>query len=279
MLIDTHTHVNFNAFKNDGPDIIDHALQEDIWMINVGSQLTTSKRAVNIASDYKQGVYAAIGLHPIHLHEMQVDEFETPFKTRKEEFNRLAYEELAQNPKVVAIGETGLDYYHLPKNIEPEVVKQHQEDVFRAQLALAQELNRPVTIHSRGTEDDPNGVYQDIISILSDFSGLKGVIHCFSGDLKTAQAFIKQGYYLSFTGIITFKNARELQALVKEIPLEKILVETDAPYLAPEPHRGKRNEPAYVKFIAEKIAELKGVSFEEVAEVTTKNAKKLLGIG
>lgn len=278
MLIDTHTHVNFNAFKENGQDTIDRALSNKIWMINIGSQLTTSKRAVNIAADYQEGVYAAVGLHPIHLHEMQVDEFETPFKTKKEEFDRLAYEALAQNPKVVAIGETGLDYYHMPKNIEPKVVKQHQEDVFRAQLVLAQELNKPVTIHSRGTEDDPNGVYQDIISILSDFYGLKGVIHCFSGDLKTAQAFIKLGYYLSFTGIITFKNAKELQALVKEIPLEKILVETDAPYLAPEPQRGKRNEPAFVKYIAEKIAELKGISFDKVAEVTTENAKKLFGI-
>lgn len=275
MLVDTHTHVNFNAFREDGSDVIDRSLRESIWMINVGSQLTTSKRAVNIAADYKEGVYAAIGLHPIHLHEIKVDESEIVFKSRKEEFNPEEYRALASNPKTIAIGETGLDYYHLPEGKDPEEVKKKQEEVFKQQIALAIELDKPITIHSRGTEDDPNGVYQDIMAILKQFPKAKGVIHCYSGDLKTAQQFIEMEYLISFTGIITFKNAKEIQSVAKELPLDKILVETDAPYLAPDPYRGKRNEPAYVKYVAQKIAELKGISLEEVAEVTTENAKHL----
>ncbi|PIY96962.1 MAG: hydrolase TatD [Candidatus Kerfeldbacteria bacterium CG_4_10_14_0_8_um_filter_42_10] len=278
MLIDTHTHVNFNGFKEDGPDVIDRALRAGVWLINVSSQITTSKRAVNIAVDYKEGVYAAVGLHPIHLHEVSVDESEIAFQSRREEFNLPEYRELGLNPKTVAIGETGLDYFHIPKDDDFDLVKKRQEAVFKQQIALAVELKKPLTIHSRGTEADPMGVYQDIMAILKQFPDAKGVIHCYSGDLKTAQQFIEMGFLISFTGIVTFKNAKEIQKVAKELPLDKILLETDAPYLAPEPYRGKRNEPAYVKYIAIKIAELKGISFEEVAKVTTENARKLFKI-
>lgn len=278
MLIDTHTHLNFNAFKEDGPDAIDRALQENIWMINIGSQLTSSQRAVKIASDYKKGVYAAVGLHPIHLYEIEVDEFEAPFKTRQEEFNKAIYKELAQNPKVVAIGETGLDYFRMPEGSNPEKIKKQQKDVFCEQLTLAKELAKPVTIHCRGSKDDPLDAYLDIVSILSEFSEIKGVIHCFSGSWEIAKKFLDLGFYISFTGIVTFQNAKDIQSLVQKIPLEKILLETDAPYLAPEPMRGKRNEPAFVKYVAEKIAELKKINFEEVAEVTTKSAKEFFKI-
>ncbi|PIS42845.1 MAG: hydrolase TatD [Candidatus Kerfeldbacteria bacterium CG08_land_8_20_14_0_20_40_16] len=278
MLIDTHTHVNFNAFKEDGPDVIDRSLREKIWLINVGSQTTTSKRAVNIAVDFKEGIYAAVGLHPIHLHEIKVDESEVAFQSRKEEFNPQEYRELALNSKTVAIGETGLDYFHIPKDEDFDLVKKKQEDIFKQQIALAVELGKPLTIHSRGTEADPNEVYQDIMAILKQFPEAKGVIHCYSGNLETAKQFIEIGFLISFTGIVTFKNAKETQLVAKELPLDKILVETDAPYLAPEPYRGKRNEPAYVKYIALKIAELKGISFKEVAKVTTENARKLFNI-
>ncbi|MBU0612849.1 TatD family hydrolase [Patescibacteria group bacterium] len=278
MLIDTHTHVNFNSFKEDGRDVIDRALTNDIWLINVGSQYKTSLRAVNIANNYNQGVYAIVGLHPIHLFNMHVDESEMEFNTREEEFDKQTYTDLASNPKVVGIGETGLDYFHVPEGEDQKSVKQKQEEVFRAQLSLAMELDKAVTIHSRGTKDDPLGVYQDIMRIMKEYPGVRAVVHCYTGDVETAKQFIDLGLNISITGIVTFKNAKEVQEVAKEIPLEHILVETDAPYLAPDPHRGKRNEPSYVKFVAEKIAELKGISFEEVAETTTQNAKKLFKI-
>lgn len=278
MLIDTHTHVNFNSFKDDERDVIDRALTKDIWIINVGSQYKTSLRAVNIANNYNQGVYAIVGLHPIHLFDMHVDESEMEFKTRKEEFDKQTYIDLASNPKVVGIGETGLDYFHVPEGENPESVKQKQEEVFRAQLSLAMELDKAVTIHSRGTKEDPLGVYQDIMNIVKDYPGIRAVVHCYTGDVKTAKQFIDLGLNISITGIVTFKNAKEVQEIAKEIPLENILVETDAPYLAPDPYRGKRNEPSYVEFVARKIAEIKGISFDEVADTTTQAAKKLYKI-
>jgi TatD DNase family protein len=278
MLIDTHTHVNFNSFKDDGRDVIDRALTNNVWVINVGSQYRTSLRAVNIADSYNKGVYAIVGLHPIHLFDMHVDESEMEFKTRKEEFDKQTYIDLASNPKVVGIGETGLDYFHVPEGENPESVKEKQEEVFRAQLSLAMELDKAVTIHSRGTKDDPLGVYQDIMDIIKDYSGIRAVVHCYTGDVETAKQFVELGLNISITGIVTFKNAKEVQEVAKAIPLENILVETDAPYLAPDPHRGKRNEPSYVKFVAEKIAELKGISFDEVADITTQAAKKMYKI-
>ncbi|MFA6272845.1 MAG: TatD family hydrolase [Patescibacteria group bacterium] len=278
MLIDTHTHVNFNLFKDDGPDVIDRALTNNIWVINVGSQYKTSQRAVNIAKDYTEGVYAIVGLHPIHLFKMHVDESEIDFSTREEEYDKSAYLELTKDPKVVGVGEVGLDYYHMPEGETIETVKQKQEEVFRKQIALAIELDKAVTIHSRGTKDDPSGVYQDVMNIVKDYPEIRAVVHCYTGDLGTAKQIVGMGLKISITGIVTFKNAKELHTVVKEIPLENLMVETDAPYLAPDPYRGKRNEPSYVKFVAEKIAELKGVTFDEVAEVTTANAKQLFKI-
>ncbi|MFA6392329.1 MAG: TatD family hydrolase [Patescibacteria group bacterium] len=275
MLIDTHTHVNFNLFKDDGPDVIDRALTNNIWVINVGSQYKTSLRAVNIAKDYTEGVYAIVGLHPIHLFKMHVDEDEIDFSSRQEEYDKEAYLELARDPKVVGIGEVGMDYYHMPDGENIETVKKKQEEVFREQISLAVDLDKAVTIHCRGTKEDPSGVYQDVMNIVKDYPKIRAVVHCYTGDLKTAKQIINMGLNLSITGIVTFKNAKELHAVVKEIPLENMMVETDAPYLAPDPYRGKRNEPSYVRYVAEKIAELKGISFEEVADVTTANAKKL----
>lgn len=278
MLIDTHTHVNFNLFKDDGREVIDRALSDNIWLINVGSQYKTSQRAVNIAHDYTEGVYAIVGLHPIHLFKMHVDEDEIDFSSRAEEYDKQAYFELAKDPKVVGIGEIGMDYFHLPEGVTIEAVKKKQEQVFREQISTAMELDKAVTIHSRGTKDDPSGVYQDIMNIVKDYPGIRAVVHCYTGDLETAKQIVNAGLFISITGIVTFKNAREIQTVFKEIPLENIMVETDAPYLAPEPFRGKRNEPLYVKYVAEKIAELKGKTFDEVAEVTTANAKRLFRI-
>jgi TatD DNase family protein len=273
MLIDTHAHLNFAAFKDDFTETIKRSIDSDTWMINVGSQLSTSQEAVEIASQYEKGVYAAIGLHPIHL-ETQVrkeiidekEEFE--FTSREEKFNPENYRKMAGNQKVVAIGETGLDYFHDKNN------KEKQKEVFRQQIKLAVELDLPIIVHCR----EANG---DVIEILKEAKKiykekLRGVVHCFSGDLSEAKEYIALDFLLGFNGIITF--TRDYDKVLLEIGLEHAVVETDCPYLTPPPHRGKRNEPAYVKHVAEKIANLKGISVKEVAQKTTENAKKLFNL-
>ena len=276
MLIDTHAHVNFNAYKDDADEVIRRSLDgstgsPQVWMINVGSQYDTSKRAVEIAEKYKEGVYAAVALHPIHLGPPKfVDEEEVKFKTREEKFDKEKYKELAASPKVVAIGETGLDYYHT----EDEKIKELQKEVFIQHLDLARELNKPVIFHCRKA-------YEDLLKILIfnfQFSIFKpkGVLHCFMGKLSQAEEFLKMGFYLGFNGLITY--CRDYDKVIKNTPLERILIETDCPYLTPIPHRGERNEPLYVKYVAEKIAEIKQVSFEKISEQTTENARELFKI-
>ncbi len=290
MLIDTHAHVNFVAYKDDGDEVTKRALKENIWMINVGSEYDTSRRAVKYAKKHSQGVYAAIGLHPIHLKEQkinaQIDEYEAvEFKTGAERFDYERYKALVlsastsavssvpngsgqANEKVVAIGEIGLDYY---RNAENKLL---QKEALLEQMSLADELNKPIIFHCREA-------HNDLLATLKqwDMVGnkkLRGVIHSFSGRWSQAEQYLAMGFYLGFNGIITF--ARDYDKVIKQMPLEKLLLETDCPYLTPVPFRGKRNEPAYVKFVAEKIAELRGISFEEVAETTTKNAKALFKI-
>lgn len=279
MLIDTHCHVNFSAYQKDADEIIERSLASDIWLINIGSQFTTSERAVKIAAKYTKGVYAVVGLHPIHLYEMEIDELEQDihFQSRAEQFNQDKYLSLINHPKTVGIGEMGLDYFHLPPDKNIDEVKAQQKELFLKGIRLARENNKPIVIHtrpSRGTVD----AYDDVRETLDQVGYYNGVVHCFNGSLYQAQQFIERGLLLSFTGIITFKNARDLQNIVKKIPLEKMMVETDAPYLTPEPFRGQRNEPKYVKFIAEKIAELKEVSYTQVAEITTHTARNLFKI-
>jgi len=279
MLIDTHCHVNFSAYREDADEIIKRSLDNNIWLINVGSQLSTSKRAVEIAGRYDQGVYAVVGLHPVHLHEMEVDEFEQDihFKSRVEEFAEDKYLELISSSKVVGIGEMGIDYFHMPANEDIAAVKTRQRQTFLQGIKLAKDLDKPIVIHTRpskGTVD----AYDEVMAILDETGYYKGVVHCFGGSREQAKKFIERGLLLSFTGIVTFKNAKDIQEIVKEVPLEKMMVETDAPYLSPEPYRGKRNEPAYVKYVVEKIAELKSISFDKVAAVTTQTAKEFFNI-
>src|SRR3989338_1326442 len=291
MLIDTHAHLNFNAYKDDGHEVIRRALDKNIWLINVGSQNTTSTRAVKIANQYEKGIYAAIGLHPIHLSETEVDEEEIKFQSREEKFTENKYQELLDNnKKIVAVGEIGLDYFNIPKSTTMDEVKKIQKQEFIKQLQFAAKNNLPVILHCRGSKKNPSDAYQDLINILKIQTThyklpttnyplqIKGVIHCFGGSLEIAEQFIKLGFYLGFTGIITYKNAESVSDIAKQAPLEKILVETDCPYLAPDPHRGERNEPAYVEYVARKIAIIKNISFEKVADATTQNAKKLFGI-
>jgi TatD DNase family protein len=282
-LIDTHAHVNFSAFKDDADDVIRRTLKEDIGMIIVGSQYKTSKRALEYANKYEKGVYAAVGLHPIHLEdqitENKGDEGDYLFKARAEEFNYDSYEKLADFEKIVAIGEIGLDYYHINLKADVEQVKNKQKKIFYEQLVLARKKDLPVIIHCRQAHDD-------MIKILQDFKNeykhllpkdrAWGVMHCFSGDEDLAWQYFNIGVIISFTGLITF--SKQWDDLIRKVPLDKIMIETDTPYMTPEPYRGHRNEPSLVYYVAKHIAEVREMSIEKVAKITTDNAKKLFGI-
>lgn len=285
MLIDTHCHLNFSAYKDDLDEVIDRTLKKDVWIINVGSQSTTSKRSVEIAEKYKEGIYAAVGLHPTHLYETYVDleEVGPNFKSRTEDWDADFYRKLAKSKKVRAIGEMGLDYHFIPENVDKGEAQEKQKQVFRFGLDLADELDLPIIIHSR----DVHGEVCEILKKYLDAGRLKkrGVAHCFTGSWEEAQKYLELGFLISFTGIITFKprekqkhQQEKILEVVHEIPLEKCMIETDAPYLSPEPYRGKRNEPLYVEEIAKKIAEIKGLDFEEIARATTETAREFFGI-
>lgn len=277
MLFDSHCHVNFKPFEKDRAEVMQRAFTDGINMIIVGSQLSTSQRAVEIANQYETGVFAAIGLHPIHLEDQiykdKIDGEEIEFRTRAEKFNSAAYEKLANNKKVVAFGETGFDFYHM-QNKDKQKIINLQSAVLLEHLNLTEKLNIPVILHCRDA-------YAEMLDFLQkNRQNIKGVLHCYSGTLEQAKQYLKLGLYLGFTGIITFKNKSldVLRQVVKETPLDKILVETDCPYLTPEPFRGQRNEPQYVKYVAQKIAEIKNISVNEVVEQTTKNIHQLFNI-
>jgi len=272
MLFDTHAHLNFNAYKEDSLKVLQRSLDGGVWMINVGSQYSTSKRAVEMAEKYQEGVYAAVGLHPIHLEtgliKIKDDPEETQFQTAEEDFDYEGYKTLAQNKKVVAIGEVGLDYYWRPKTkARQELFKEKQRAVLEKQINLAQDLNLPVIFHCRMAHDE-------LIEILSRRDGVRGTIHCFTGTWTQAQKYLAMGFFLGINGII-FKV--DINETIKKAPFDRILIETDCPYLTPPPENG-RNEPIFVKHMAEKIAKIKELSYEEVAETTTQNAKKLFKI-
>ncbi|MBU0597906.1 TatD family hydrolase [Patescibacteria group bacterium] len=278
MLIDTHAHLNFSAFKDDGPDIIQQIVNDDMKVINVGSQLSTSKRAVELADKHQGNLYAAVGLHPIHLFAMDYDEMEMPFKTKKEDFSQEAYEKLAEHKNVVAIGETGLDYFHRPKDIAEMEFINKQKWTFLKELQLAKKLGLPYILHCRDSREKPGQAYKDILAVLKEFKYFKGVIHCFSSDWDIAAKFLDMGLMISFTGIITYPKTNELTRVVKKTPLDRIMAETDAPYLAPQIVRGKRNEPRFVRYIIDQIAEIKGKEFNEVNEAVTRNANQFFGL-
>lgn len=283
MIIDTHSHLNFKAYKNDFNEVVNRTLRDNIWMINVGAKYETSRQAVELAEKYNEGVYAAIGLHPIYaaaeFQKIKTDPEEGEFLVKEEIFDKEKYKELAKSKKVVAIGEIGLDYYYKPKtNTKIEQFKEKQKEILLQQLDFAEELNLPVILHCRMA-------HQDLLEILKT-KKVKGVVHCFTGTLEEARQYIDLGFYIGINGIIfsalggpALGGKLPLDDIVKNIPLDKILVETDCPYLTP-PVEGKdnRNEPIFVKHIIQKIADLKGISFDEVADKTTENAKKLFKI-
>ncbi|MGA2418150.1 MAG: TatD family hydrolase [Candidatus Staskawiczbacteria bacterium] len=271
MIVDTHSHLNFKAYDNDRDEVIKRNLENGVVCIDVGTKYETSKRAVELAGKNK-GIYAAIGMHPIHiktdLMKLKMDEEEGAFQPLGEEFDKNKYLELAKSKKVVAIGEIGLDYYYKPKTkTRLEEFKKLQKKVFVEQLEMAQELNLPVIIHCRMA-------FADLYEILKTRK-MRGIIHCFTGNWEDAQKYLDLGFYLGINGII-FKL--DLDEVIKNCPLDKILVETDCPYLTPPQENGKRNEPIFVKHVIQKIADLRGITFDEVASATTENAKKLFNI-
>ena len=273
-LIDTHSHVNFRAYAQDADDVIQRALDAGVWMINAGTKFETSRAAVELAEQYSDGGYAAVALHPIHLFEHYVNLAEEAkgFNSSEEEFDLETYKDLVtRSTKVVGIGEFGLDYFRLPEGADHEAIKKKQIEVTMQHLDLAKAVDKPVMIHCRDA-------YDELYEILRAHYDGPGEIHCFTGTWQQAKKFVDMGFYIALNGIITFDKTGRSEDVVKNLPLENTILETDAPYLTPLPHRGKRNEPAYVKYVAEKIAEWKGLSFDEVAEATTVNARKLYRI-
>ncbi len=277
MIYDTHSHLNFWVFDIDRKRVIEGCLKEGIGMINVGTNYETSKKAVEIAQKYKEGVYASVGLHPINfdtgLVKMKIDKREGSHFEK--EFNVLAYEDLAKSEKVVAIGEIGLDYYWRPKGTKKkEIFKQKQKELLKKELELAKKLNLPVIFHCRMA-------HQDLIYFLKENEDLrpkKAVMHGFVGNLEELNEYFNFGFYIGFNGII-FKKIEKIdfEKIIKATPLEKILIETDCPYLSP-PGYFERNDPMGVKIVIEKIAQIKNSSFEEITTQTTKNVRQLFKI-
>lgn len=274
-LIDTHCHIQFNVFKDDAGAVLQKCEEKNMILNVVGSQKDTSQRAVEYAEKYPF-IYASIGLHPIHLFSTHVDEEESKFVSREEDFDYEYYKKLGNSPKVIAIGECGLDLYHLPEGKNKEEVLEKQKQTFIAQHNLAQELDLPIVIHVREA-------HEEMIGLLSGLSDkIRAVVHCYTGNWHYAQKYLDLGLNLGFTGVITFppkKTAPEIQVslleVVEKCPLDRMLIETDAPYLAPNAYRGQRCEPWMVEETAKKIAEIKGLSLAEVVSATTQNARNL----
>ncbi len=253
MMIDSHAHLELRDFDSDREDVIKRARDAGVdAIVTIGIDLNDCRKAVEIAGNHDE-VYAAVGIHP---HEVK-------------EINRQTYDqmrELAVMPKVVAYGEIGLDFF---KNHSPRDVQLRR---FGEQLELADDLNLPVIIHDREA-------HKETINLLSGWKGARrGVIHCFSGDYAMARKCLDLGFYISIPGTVTFPKAEILRDVVRRVPAESLLVETDAPFLTPAPHRGKRNESAYVKYTAMKVAEIKEMPFEKLAEITARNACELFKI-
>lgn len=258
MLFDTHAHYDDERFDADRDELLRSLPENGVGLVlNPGCDLASSRKAVSYAETYAH-VYAAVGYHPENIEGMTDEQVEAGLRE---------IEALAQHPKVRAIGEIGLDYYWCKDPAE----RRRQQEVFRAQMRMAGRLGLPVIVHDRDA-------HLDCLTIAEQYPKVRGVFHCYAGSAETADRLLALGYYISFTGVLTFKNARKAVEVVRHVPLDRLMIETDSPYMAPEPYRGKRNSSLYVHRMAEKIAEIKGVPFEEVARVTTENGKILFGI-
>ncbi|MGQ3686362.1 MAG: TatD family hydrolase [Candidatus Loosdrechtia sp.] len=254
MIIDTHAHLDFPDYRKDLNAVLLRAKEANIgYIINVGTNLASSQKSIDLANRF-ENIYASIGIHP---HDAS--------KISEQNWQTLA--SLVKEPKVVAIGETGLDYY---RNHSPREVQHY---IFRKHLGLAVTHNLPVIIHCRDASDD-------CLAIMDEYNGaLKGVVHCFSGTREAAKRLIESGFYLSFAGPVTFPNANGLREVVKSVPPERLLLETDSPFLSPQAKRGERNEPSYLCFIIPVLAGIYGLSVEDIERITTFNAYKLFGVG
>lgn len=282
-MFDCHTHVQFAAFDADWRQTIDRALSAGVFVINVGTQKDTSLRAVEIANLYQSGVYATIGLHPVHTTKSHHDaqelgggEAAKAFVSRGEEFDHALYERLAEDSKVVALGECGFDYYR-PFG-DAAVYKEKQRAVFFEHVMIAKKFDKALMVHcrpSKGSDD----AYVDLLAALTEwqFPASRVVLHFYVGSQAMTKKFLAAGFNFEFGGVVTF--ARDYDEQIKMIPLDRILTETDAPYVSPEPYRGKRNEPAYITEVVKKLAEIKGVSYDEMAELTDANARRIFKIG
>lgn len=302
--IDTHAHVNFPVFDADRTEVITRAQSEGVAMINVGTTLDASRDIVALTEQYESGVYAIVGMHPLHVKydknnssqnstadiEKEADQetiasIDTPIDSSAEipahyshdyteHFNEVEFEKLISHPKVVGVGECGIDIFRLSPELDNETDRaallKLQETVFRKQIQLAVKYDKPIMIHARES-------YKKILEILDEEfithgAKLRGNAHFFAGTVEEAQAFLDRGFTVSFTGVITF--AKQYEELVRYVPLEKMLSETDCPFVAPAPHRGKRNEPVFVKEVVKKIAEIKGLDEELVRASLLENAKR-----
>ena len=263
---DIHSHPNFAAFAQDRDEVVRRALDNSVFMNVVGTQRDTSQAAVELAEKYSEGVYATIGLHPIHTSKSYHDEEELgkggkEFTSRDENFDYEFYKKLAASPKVVAIGECGLDYFH-----ETNVEK--QEEIFSKQIELANEVGKPLMLHIRNGKNV--SAYRLAAGILKEKAKVVFNFHFFAGNLEEARLLLDLGAIFSFTGVITFTS--DYDEIIKYLPLEKIMAETDCPFVAPVPHRGKRNEPVYVIEVVKKIAEIRGENLEKVRKQLLQNS-------
>lgn len=276
MYFDAHTHAHFAAFADDYRDVITRALKNNVGVINVGTQIDTSKRAIEVAHEFESDpVYATVGLHPIHTEasyhdtkELGDSEQAKGFTSRGEAFDFDAYVAIAKDPKVVGIGECGLDYYRLS-----EETKQKQMEVFVGQIEVARAVQKPLMIHCRQAFDDLIALLKEHRSKLKE---TPGVVHFFTGTPENVRELLDLNFSFTFGGVVTF--TRDYDAAIDLIPINRIMSETDAPYVTPAPYRGKRNEPLYVIEVAKKLAELKGVSVEEMREQIYANVKNVFGV-
>jgi TatD DNase family protein len=281
MYFDTHCHIQFTAYNDDRDDVIDRCISKNTIMNVVGTQIPTSQAAVALAESH-ESIVASVGIHPIQHHAVDVVEEMSSFRTRAESWDDSIMKELASHERVVAIGETGLDKYHIPPDVDEAIVFDSQVTLFKKHVSLAQEVNKPLVIHVREAHDD-------MITLLQNMQGEgtkpRGTVHCFTGSWDHAQAYMSMGLYLGFTGIITYPPRKSdpntknmLEETIRNMPLDRILVETDAPYLAPQVRRGKRNEPWLVRECVARIADIRGMDAGEVASITTTNARRLFAV-
>ena len=249
MLFDTHAHLNDPAFDPDREALMNGLAAKGVGLVmNAGCSLESSRDIVNMTAKYSW-LYGSVGSHPDAADEVNEEVIEE-------------YRRLCQNEKIKAIGEIGLDYYY------EDIPREIQQKAFRMQMQLAKELDMPVIVHEREAHDDG-------MRIVKEFPGVTGVFHCYSGSAEMARQLVKMGWYIGFTGVLTFKNARKAVETAASIPLDRIVIETDCPFMAPEPFRGKRNDPGYLYRMAERLAEIRGITVEEAAAATTENAKRL----